>query len=830
MNALQQIQQGHIDVETIRLAVEQCAGDAKELSQLRSTLLLLKVDIDVDIYVKVDVKLKDFLHCHDDKKHEKSSCRTATPSIETAIVEKHKERVDNVIAPAPYDPLYVAGKADPGAKISLTNPDIQGWPVIATTTADGNGEYSFKVEDPSKFEYGDRVLVSAQSKNKEMSQAVMRCTKPIEQVHVTRHHIQRGHIIRSEDGGSYVNVLIHGTDLRGPYLDASRLAVSWGRTAGDKSGFSLSIKADSKAVPPSGAEDGESTKIRVYTGNKLIAKVKADEYGRFDLTADSFRPGRHISIEVEDVHGQISKYDLATDHLHFDERALRDSVRRPLTQGTCAKSHVTDDKCVSQREVYGKPPYLVFSPDLCRRDDSVVTPKSSVAIRIIKAGEKECPAYQMTADGLGRLNAAVGPVKVFEDIVEMAVVDKEGDRGLQVRRYIVLPEPIDGSYLFPLDEVRQSAPNLESYLEAIKGSKNGTIELPTLEGLPPFGQLSFEHNKKRQVFRADAEGVLCGARLNTPVDSVDGAPAISKPVKVQLLGPSGRSLGVEYTWRFPECHNHQKVEGKLINSRAVSLGTLAHSIGEGKYALIDSPYNIDVSARCSKAPGGWGYSAAEEFEFHYGRHDYEARVDNPFPQGWQPQGRTFTMGEVALEVFNSEEGVRNVTVPGRDHLHLHIEVSSEGAIIDRGPSREISAKDIPQLTIMLEESLTLAAQAYSMGCGPKDRLYDSAMTAAKTILFAMDRAALREGNAPEWQNAVQNLLDKFAPYELCDNVDFVPPADAHGRQAAVDGTPTEVAKFWTSVDEFGKEPPQPPRFDFTKRPRHDDWLPFSRFK
>ena len=96
MNALQQIQQGHIDVETIRLAVEQCAGDAKELSQLRSTLLLLKVDIDVDIYVKVDVKLKDFLHCHDDKKHEKSSCRTATPSIETAIVEKHKERVDNV--------------------------------------------------------------------------------------------------------------------------------------------------------------------------------------------------------------------------------------------------------------------------------------------------------------------------------------------------------------------------------------------------------------------------------------------------------------------------------------------------------------------------------------------------------------------------------------------------------------------------------------------------------------------------------------------------------------------------------------------------------------
>ena len=70
------------------------------------------------------------------------------------------------------------------------------------------------------------MLVSAQSKNKEMSQAVMRCTKPIEQVHVTRHHIQRGHIIRSEDGGSYVNVLIHGTDLRGPYLDASRLAVS----------------------------------------------------------------------------------------------------------------------------------------------------------------------------------------------------------------------------------------------------------------------------------------------------------------------------------------------------------------------------------------------------------------------------------------------------------------------------------------------------------------------------------------------------------------------------------------------------------------------------
>ncbi|HEY1101340.1 MAG TPA: Ig-like domain-containing protein, partial [Myxococcota bacterium] len=713
-------------------------------------------------------------------------------------VEEHKQLVE-MNPPAPpvnpgryRDPLHITGVAEPGSKVEVYNASQPGRPVIASTMADATGKYRIELTDETKFIFGDQMGVVAKDNAGQKSRALIVPTEPFMVTNTTTEYVQRrGMPVVRTDVTSSMRALDVNHDERDPFYQDRlvKKVASEPRAVGEP--WTMQITGGDDAVEP-------NSTISVQIGSETFTTKAADD-GTFALKLSGFTPGQRLKLEIRDVNGKGVDQPLQAPHVAFEHNRIAAGV-------TVAPTFTAP---TGLRETIG-----TDAPFIAIKASDVTVPFGAVVVKNETTGQ----VFELAADDKGSISAALGGVGEF-DVLQVATRDANGNFSERTTRMVVLPEKqAYGQLMMPVDELGpKNIHHLKKVLEAIEGpphdlftKKNGVdvkdprgpfIGLPAIKGLPPFGQLAIVRDGEvTQTLRADKDGVIRGFLRGVNVgDRLD----------VRVLDAAGRRFGDGVVgYEVPGAKSKTKLVDENFHtpSDARALKDLVELVGSGtldvEHAWVQ-PFNVGAQANPP--------ADSSSFKLHYAPLVFASTVGQPvsvpdavpqqlieqLPDALAAKFATATtvaahMKAISIAV-NDNAGTQRLTITNGRGTICSVGVDYAVGSVNAGSfSQPLTAAHLPQLAEGLRSSLALVAAAYDQGKEPGDLVYDRAMSAAKTILYALDRFAVANpASRTDARAAAVEGVPKDFNFELFAK-DLIPPQAQTTPLASVTGRRTST--------------------------------------
>lgn len=639
------------------------------------------------------------------------------PCVDDALIVIKETVVTNEVIRV--DPLYVTGTANPGAKVAIRNPDIKGWPEIATATADTSGKFSVEVTDASLFARGDRVWVTAEEPGMRESEGVLKRTWTRTDLTHT-HRVYRGGSLVSESTRHSQVPHLRNADDRPPYFDTDAVKTTFGS---GNDGITLLLSGGDRAVPP------EST---VSLGN---VQATADRFGRFELNLSQLKPDTTLELTIQDVHGRITKLPFRVPSYSLNTQPLVAGAR--WEQGAL---------------------HLQTGPFL--------NPGEKVAVHLSSTGK----IHTLTADDTGALDArleGVAPYQVLE------VGTPKGDKADRIKQLVALPADCKSGALLDLDEVCLTVPSFKKSLPQARWV-NGGLSIPPISHLPPFGVVEIvSEGKVLHSARADAHGEAGGVSLEGVAPGQD--------LSFITYDAGGRRLGVDVPhWCAPgetECGEEPTLRRRHANA---TLQELSGLIGTGQLEP-GGPYKYPDSAievRTKLNPTDWHkFTGVRDSG---SRLEVSGDIR---PELWPELPTLAPDSVATLSSADWDTGARNVVFSLWDSkkgertdvsVQVPLPVEDDRIAVENGhpmPKPE-------QCLALLKRATAFLLLARSVGQGPGDPAYEGPLRAAKALVFALDRIAVQNpAQAEALKTQASEVLRHLSEEEL-DAKRWVTPAGA----------------------------------------------------
>ncbi|MCC7384318.1 MAG: hypothetical protein IT384_20905 [Deltaproteobacteria bacterium] len=622
--------------------------------------------------------------------------RTQVPCVDEALILDQQKIYSRTDTYTRCDPLIVRGSAPEGTKIRVYNPDMKGWPLVAEAVAGPDERWEARCEDPAFFSRGDRVKVSGHLPGQLESEMVMKATHTVTETQRVHEHYHNGQLRSRSDRIDLTAHELHADD-RPPYFDDAQIQKVV--RPDPNGGVELIVTGLEKSVPP-------GTKLHVFA-NGRSRQLDADDDGRFVLPLSGLSSGSVLDLRLTDVHGRVTDVALVVPSLSVDMRALASAAK------------------------WGGSP---SAPLLELSTLPVAKPGSELLVRSAKSGAIEV----LTADEHGAFAGTFAGVTPFEVLQFATKVDgKITDR---VQEAVVLPLAA-GAPLLPLDAVVAQPPSLEAALNAARASEvggQGVIELPSIHGLPPFGTVEIHRGSElAYALRADAGGCI-------PAVGLAGMVA-GEEFDLITKDAGGRRLGFDVLgWVAPDVGAPKCAAVQRRRAENATLAELVCSIGSGRILPEPSMRSAEVSTRLNPFDDRKG--AGVRIGEIPGRFELLGRAGLFFPEA-ATAGRYDTM---RVAVADWTTGERNIIFDHysnqksqRASLQVPLPVAGQ-PLTTQGKEALPDAKAVQA---MLVRAASFVALARSNGAGPGDGAYEAALGVVHTLLYALDRIAVRGGDA-----------------------------------------------------------------------------------
>lgn len=655
------------------------------------------------------------------------SSRSKLPGIDEATVLTEVEVNTATHLTTRKDPLIVRGTAKPGATVRVYNPDIRGWPEVAQAIAHANGKYAVQVDDQSLFARGDRVLVTAHEPGRQPSGGVLRATVPFTQTN----HVHSTYLdgtLTNRTSRSTVTPDLADADDRAPYYDASAVRTT---SRLERGGMRLELTSATKAVPP---------------GSKLSiggATAVAGDDGRFSLTVRNAQPGSTLELRITDIHGRVSTAPVTVRSLQAE---LRDFT---------AAARWTSSGTVGVRVSLG------------------LTAGDALTLRDVATGASQ----RLVADAAGKIDGALSGLTPWSTL-EVGL-ETQGIRANQLTRLVVLPSECGGA-LHLLDDA-WCEPSLgkalsTAKLDCIDGQD--VLVLPPVDHMPPFGRIEvLRGTEVAYELRADAKG-------RTPEAGLAGATP-GEVLSVRSYDAGGRRLGVDVPSFVVPAEGELSYTGTVRASENARLGELVGLIGTGSVMMPATGEGAQISARLVPDPSR--LRPAIEKNAASGR----TELSGAFPAGTMPEATgAGAYDSVRLAVVDWDTGQRNMVFElfrNNQMTQTAVRVPLQAVTVNG----QAALPDAAQTVAMLGRAVAFAGLAQSLGAGPGEAAYDGPMRAARSLIHALDRIAVKSPDTAASLREQAAAAIAAGGAEQVDASRWVPGTDTRGATPA-----GEVRSFW----------------------------------